>query len=62
MTNCPRECAQRRVGCRSECETWAQHEVEKAERYAEAEKVSRLLEYHSHATLKTMRRARIKKR
>lgn len=30
-------CTKRRVGCRVDCEIWAAHEAEKAQRYARAE-------------------------
>lgn len=35
MTTCPIECHNRRVGCRTGCPVWAQHEAEKARSYAE---------------------------
>ena len=31
---CPRDCIRRKVGCRSSCPDWAEHEKRKAERYA----------------------------
>ena len=30
---CPRDCPKRAVGCRTDCEAWAEHEKRKAERY-----------------------------
>lgn len=35
MTNCPVECPNRRVGCRTGCPVWEQHEAEKAISYAD---------------------------
>ena len=34
MTNFPIECPNRRVGCRTGCPVWEQHEAEKAISYA----------------------------
>lgn len=34
MTTCPIECPNSRVGCRTDCPVWAQHEAEKARSYA----------------------------
>jgi hypothetical protein len=35
MTSCPIHCPHRRVGCRTDCPLWAQHEAEKARSYEE---------------------------
>lgn len=35
MTSCPIHCPHRRVGCRTDCPLWAQHEAEKALSYEE---------------------------
>lgn len=35
MTSCPIHCTDRRVGCRTDCPVWEQHEAEKAQSYAE---------------------------
>lgn len=35
ITVCPPDCLRRKVGCRSDCPEWAEHERRKAERYAE---------------------------
>lgn len=39
MTTCPIECPNRRVGCRTGCPVWEQHEAEKARSYAERKHV-----------------------
>lgn len=43
MNCCCYGCTKRAVGCRETCEAWAEHERQKAERYAkqDAERVSR---------------------
>lgn len=33
--HCCKGCDKRQVGCRSDCEAWAQHEAEKAKYYSE---------------------------
>lgn len=45
MTNCPIECPNRRVGCRTGCLVWEQHEAEKAISYAERVKNNEFKEY-----------------
>lgn len=45
MTNCPIECPNRRVGCRTGCPVWEQHEAEKAISYAERVKNNEFKEY-----------------
>ena len=34
LDSCPQDCQRRRVGCRTDCPDWAEHERLKAERYA----------------------------
>lgn len=56
MTNCPIECPNRRVGCRTGCLVWAQHEAEKAISYAERVKNNEFKEYKGRVMRKAYKR------
>lgn len=56
MTNCPIECSNRRVGCRTDCPVWKQHEAEKAIFYAERIKNNEFKEYKGRVMRKVYKR------
>lgn len=56
MTNCPIECPNRRVGCRTDCPVWAKHEAEKASSYAERVKNNEFKEYKGRVMRKAYKR------
>lgn len=56
MTNCPIECPNRRVGCRTDCPAWEQHEAEKAISYAERVKNNEFKEYKGRVMRKAYKR------
>lgn len=57
MTNCPIECPNRRVGCRTGCPVWEQHEAEKAISYAERIKNNEFKNYKGRVKGRVMRKA-----
>jgi hypothetical protein len=56
MTNCPIECPNRLVGCRTDCPVWAKHEAEKAISYAERVKNNEFKEYKGRVMRKAYKR------
>lgn len=60
MTNCPIHCTHRRVGCRTDCPLWAQHEAEKARSYAERKHVIDYKAYKKSVVRRTIIRMNTK--
>lgn len=60
--SCPKDCPRRKVGCRTDCPDWAEHERLKAERYAAAHRAAEVAQsteaWRRHYTAKLRRKAR----
>jgi coenzyme F420-reducing hydrogenase gamma subunit len=56
MTNCPIECPNRRIGCRTGCPVWKQHEAKKAIFYAERIKNNEFKNYKGRVMRKAYQR------